>query len=75
MFSIYISVLDPQGVAREWREVSGGFAERSDAVKLLDGLVASKATSAGYDKENDHWWTRYGDVETRYTIGPGTTAP
>jgi hypothetical protein len=37
-------------------------------------MIAGKPGEAGYNAEQDYWWTRRGDVLTRYTIAPSNTS-
>jgi hypothetical protein len=75
MFAIYIYVLYREGEPEARRQAKSGFAERRDAARFLDAMISRRPTSdAGYDGEQDFWWTRAGDVVTRYTIEPANVA-
>ena len=71
MYAIYIYVLYREGEPEARRQVKSGFAERRDAAKFLDGMISRRpASDAGYNREQDFWWTRVRDVVTRYTVEP-----
>jgi hypothetical protein len=76
MFAICIHVLYREGAPEVSRQIRSGFAERRDAAKFLDGMIAVRPSgAAGYNSEQNYWWTRINDVVTRYTIEPSTEAP
>ena len=71
MFVIIIHMQNRDRLEGPW-QVRSEFERKEDAAKFLDGMILGhSAEVAGFNAENGFWWTRSGEVVTRYTITPG----
>jgi hypothetical protein len=71
IFAIYVHVFSRHGEQEARRLARSGFSGRREAAEFLDALIAGKpATEAGYNSEQDYWWTCKRGFRAGYTIAP-----
>jgi len=71
MFVVCIHVQNRDKLEGPWH-VRSGFEGKEDAAKFLGMISGHSADIAGFDAQQDFWWTRAGDVVTRYSIAVGS---